>query len=121
MSDIRNLICTSCPIGCSITVELSEGGKDVISVTGNSCKRGDLYARSECTHPERMVSSTVKVDGGRLPVVPVKTSAPIPKEKIFAVMKEINKASAKAPVNIGDVIVKNVLKLGVDIVATNND
>lgn len=121
MPNIRSLICTSCPIGCPITVELTEDGKDVISVKGNSCKRGDIYARAECTHPERMVCSTVKVNGGRLPVVPVKTSAPIPKEKIFEVMKEINKVSVKAPVNIGDIVLKNILKLGVDIVATNND
>ena len=78
----KELVCVSCPIGCSITVELSDSG-EVLSVTGNTCKRGDAYARAECTHPERMVTSTVKVEGGRLPVVPVKTSSPIPKEKIF--------------------------------------
>lgn len=114
----RDLICVSCPIGCAVSVELSDDG-EVLSVKGNTCKRGEAYAKAECTHPERMVTSTVKVVGGRLPVVPVKTSAPIPKELIFDCMKEINKIILNAPVGIGDIAIKNVLGLGVDIVATN--
>lgn len=114
----RDLICVSCPIGCAVSVELSDDG-EVLSVKGNTCKRGESYAKAECTHPERMVTSTVKVVGGRLPVVPVKTSAPIPKELIFDCMKEINKIILNAPVGIGDIAIKNVLGLGVDIVATN--
>lgn len=114
----RDLICVSCPIGCAITVELSDSG-EVLSVTGNTCKRGENYAKAECTHPERMVTSTVRVEGGRLPVVPVKTSAPIPKELIFDCMKEINKVKLNAPVAIGDVVIKNVANTGADIVATN--
>ena len=98
----KELVCVSCPIGCSITVELSDSG-EVLSVTGN------------------MVTSTVKVEGGRLPVVPVKTSSPIPKEKIFECMTEINKVTLKAPVSIGDVVIEDVLGTGVNIVATNND
>lgn len=69
----RDLVCVSCPIGCAITVELDDGGQ-VLTVTGNTCKRGDSYARQECTRPERMLTSTVKVMGGRLPVVPVKSA-----------------------------------------------
>lgn len=68
-----------------------------------------------------MVTSTVKVEGGRLPVVSVKTSSPIPKEKIFECMAEINKVTLKAPVSIGDVVIEDVLGTGVNIVATNND
>ena len=114
----RELICVSCPIGCAITVELDDNG-EVLSVTGNTCKRGDSYARQECTHPERMLTSTVKVEGGRLPVVPVKSSLPEPKEMLFDCMKEINKITVKAPVHIGDVVLSNILDTGVDIVATN--
>lgn len=114
----RELICVSCPIGCAITVELDDNG-EVLSVTGNTCKRGDSYARQECTHPERMLTSTVKVEGGRLTVVPVKSSLPVPKEMLFDCMKEINKITVKAPVHIGDVVLSNILDTGVDIVATN--
>ena len=114
----RELICVSCPIGCAITVELDDNG-EVLSVTGNTCKRGDSYARQECTHPERMLTSTVKVEGGRLPVVPVKSRLPVPKEMLFDCMKEINKITVKAPVHIGNVVLSNILDTGVDIVATN--
>lgn len=114
----RELVCVSCPMGCAITVELNDNG-EVVSVTGNTCPRGDKYARQECLHPERMVTSTVKVEGGRLAVVPVKTAQPIPKELIFNCMQEINKVTMKAPVHIGDVVVQNVLGTGVDVLATN--
>lgn len=115
----KNLVCVSCPLGCSIEVEMENG--EVISVTGNTCKRGDAYARSEVTHPVRSLTSTVKVEGGAHPVVPVKSAGPVPKEKMFDCMKVINSTSIKAPVKIGDVVIKNILDIGVDIVVTNND
>ena len=114
----REMVCVSCPMGCAITVELDDNN-EVISVTGNTCPRGDKYARQECTHPERMLTSTVKVEGGRLPVVPVKSASPIPKEMLFDAMKEVNKVTLKAPVTFGDVAVKNILGTGLDIVVTN--
>lgn len=114
----RDLICVSCPIGCAITVELDDNGQ-VLTVTGNTCKRGDSYARQECTHPERMLTSTVKVEKGRMPVVPVKSSKPIPKELLFDCMTEINKVVVTAPVKIGDVVLENILNTGANIVATN--
>ena len=114
----REMVCVSCPMGCAITVELDDNN-EVISVTGNTCPRGDKYARQECTHPERMLTSTVKVEGGRLPVVPVTSASPIPKEMLFDAMKEVNKVTLKAPVTFGDVAVKDILGTGIDIVVTN--
>lgn len=114
----REMVCVSCPMGCAITVELDDNN-EVISVMGNTCPRGDKYARQECTHPERMLTSTVKVEGGRLPVVPVKSASPIPKEMLFDAMKEVNKVTLKAPVTFGDVAVKDILGTGIDIVVTN--
>lgn len=114
----REMVCVSCPMGCAITVELDDNN-EVISVTGNTCPRGDKYARQECTHPERMLTSTVKVEGGRLPVVPVKSASPIPKEMLFDAMKEVNKVTLKAPVTFGDVAVKDILGTGIDIVVSN--
>ncbi len=114
----RNLICISCPIGCPIEVELNDAG-EVVSVTGNTCPRGDTYARAEVTHPERSLTSTVRVTGGKAYIVPVKSSRAIPKELLFSAMKEINKASLEAPVHIGDVAIKDLLGTGIDIVATN--
>lgn len=115
----KSLVCVSCPLGCPIEVEMENG--EVISVTGNTCKRGELYARTEMTHPVRSLTSTVKVDGGVHPVVPVKSASPVPKEKMLDCMKVINSVTVKAPVKIGDVVISDILGIGVDIVATNND
>ena len=115
----RSIICVSCPRGCPVDVEIENG--EIISVTGNTCKRGDAYARAEVTHPVRSLTTTVKVDGGIHPVVPVKSAGPVPKEKMFECMAVINSITIKAPVKTGDVVVENILGTGVNIVATNND
>ena len=115
----KNLICVSCPLGCPIEVEIENG--EVVSVTGNTCKRGEAYARTEITNPVRSLTTSVKVENGFHPVVSVKSSGPVPKDKMFDCMKEINAVSIKAPVKIGDVVIENILGLGVDIVATNCD
>ena len=62
---VKDIICVACPMGCQISVELSDSG-EILSVTGNTCKRGDAYARTECTNPERSLTTTVKVSGGDL-------------------------------------------------------
>lgn len=115
----KSLICVSCPLGCPIEVEIENG--EIVAVTGNTCKRGDAYARTEITNPVRSLTSSVKVENGIHPVVPVKSSGPVPKEKMFDCMKEINAVTVKAPVKIGDVVIENILGLGVDIIATNCD
>ena len=112
----RELTCIGCPLGCSIQVEMS--GKEVLSVTGNTCKRGEDYARKEVTHPTRIVTSTACVTGGRIPMVSVKTAQDIPKESIFEVMSCINQIHATAPVHIGDILYSNAADTGVDIIAT---
>ncbi len=116
--EIRNLTCISCPMGCPITVEMD--GDEVVSVTGNTCKRGDVYARKEVTNPTRIVTSTVRVIGGKADMVSVKTKEDIPKGKIFDCVKALKGVEVEAPVRIGDVIVPDVAGTGVDIVATRN-
>lgn len=116
----RDLVCVACPLGCGITVTLDDSG-NVLEVTGNTCKRGDAYARTEVTSPTRMLTTTVRVEGSEHSyVVPVKSSEPIPKGMMMACMEVINKASVKAPVKIGDVIIENILETGVNIIATND-
>lgn len=113
----RELICIVCPRGCALSCELGEGG-EVLSVSGNLCPRGKGYAIKECTNPERVVTSTVRCkDGG---VVSCKTSAAVPKGLMLDIMKIINTTVAENDVKIGDVIIKNVLETGADIVATSN-
>lgn len=116
--EIRNLTCISCPMGCPITVEME--GEEIISVTGNTCKRGEVYARKEVTNPTRIVTSTVKVRGGTADMVSVKTKEDIPKGKIFECVRALKGVEIEAPVHIGDVVVQNAAGTGVDIVATKN-
>lgn len=108
----RELTCICCPLGCVMEVEFD--GKNVTSVIGNTCKRGEEYAKSECINPVRMVTSTIKNDCGK--PVPVKTDRPIPKDKIFECMDIINRSTVKTPVKIGDVLIKDIF--GCNIVAT---
>lgn len=114
----RELICIGCPMGCALTVELE--GNEVVSVIGNTCKRGEDYARKEVTDPTRIVTSTVVVKGGILAAVSVKTEKDIPKGKIFDCVKALKGVTVTAPVHIGDVIVTDVAGTGVNVVATKD-
>lgn len=98
----------------------ADGKASVTSVRGNLCPRGRDYAIQEMEAPMRTIASSVLVTGGELPLASVRTNAPIPKERIFDVMKEIRKSTVKAPVFSCDVIIKDVLGLGADIIATKD-
>ena len=113
----RLLTCIVCPKGCSLKINLGEGG-EIIEISGNACKRGVSYATDECTHPKRTVTSTVRCVSGE--VVPVKTSGAVPKELVFEVMKKINTTEAPDGLSIGDVVISDVLGTGVNVVATAN-
>ena len=112
---IKEFTCTVCPKGCSLTVDTEK-----LTVTGNGCKRGEKYGIAEATHPERTLTSTVKITGGEICRAPVKTSSPIPKEKIFDIMRALENISISAPVSVGDIALKNVCDTGSDIIITKN-
>ena len=114
----KELICINCPMGCMLSVDIDEQGE--MHVSGNTCPRGEIYAKKELTHPTRIVTSIVKVSGGALPVVSVKTASDIPKDKIGAVIEALADLSVEAPVHIGDVLLTNAADSGADIVATRN-
>ena len=114
----RELICIGCPMGCPVMVEMDGG--EIVSVSGNTCPRGDAYARKEVTNPTRIVTSTVKVEGGLVEMISVKTKEDIPKDKIFDCMRALKGITVKAPVHIGDVILADAAGTGVDVVATRN-
>jgi CxxC motif-containing protein len=108
----RELTCIACPLGCSLVVTLD--GKAVTDVSGNTCPRGKEYAINECTAPKRTVTTTVRCENGEL--VSVKTSKPIPKEKVFEAMDIINSTIARLPLTVGDVIISDLF--GSPVVAT---
>ena len=111
----RDTTCIICPRGCALKVEING---DNITVTGNSCPKGRQYAVDECTNPTRTGTSSVRVENREDTMVSVKTASPIPKDKIFEVMRLIRAKSVCAPVGIGDIIIKDVF--GTNIVATKN-
>lgn len=115
---IKEMVCIVCPMSCKLSVEM-ENDK-VKNVSGNTCIRGVKYAREELTNPTRMVTSTVFIKNAALTRLPVATRSPIPKSKINDVMKQINKVKVKAPVSREDIIIKNVCRTGVDIIATRS-
>ena len=116
--EIRELTCINCPLGCLLTVEMD--GDEIKNISGYTCPRGKNYAEKEVVNPMRIVTSTVKVEGGKRERVSCKTAHDIPKSKIDDVMREINAAVAQAPVVIGEVLIRDVAGTGVDVVATSH-
>lgn len=82
----QNLTCIGCPLGCSISVSLSDNG-EVSEITGNTCKKGEEYARKEVTNPSRVVTSIVKINNGDVNMVSVKQQKIFQKEKSLTVWK----------------------------------
>lgn len=109
------ITCINCPVGCRLTVTLEND--QVTKVTGNTCIRGDKYARQECIAPERMITAVVPVADRSMPLS-VKTARPVPKKLISACMQALADVTVTAPVRIGDVILPNVCGTGVDVIAT---
>lgn len=114
---MRELTCIGCPLGCSLRVFEEDGG---LRVEGNTCPRGETYAKNEVLCPKRTVTSTVAVRGGAVSRLSVRTLTDIPKEKIFACMEEIKAVRVDAPVAIGDIVLPDVAGTGVALIATKN-
>ena len=114
----KTLICIGCPVGCLITAQKNSDGS--LSISGNTCKKGEEYARNEMTAPKRSVTSFMKVEGGGCRTVSVKTRGGIPKDKIWQCMEELRTKTVKAPVKVGDVLIADVAGTGVDVTATSN-
>lgn len=114
---MQNLTCIVCPIGCSLEIDDSD---ENISVTGNKCPRGIVYAKEEILAPKRVVTATCKIDGETAATkrIPVKTAAPCPREKISALLDDIYKLKVKLPVNTGDVLISNWNGEKIDVVST---
>lgn len=111
---MKELICIVCPKGCRLQIDET---KDY-AVTGNNCEKGAEYGRNELIHPVRTVTSTVKINGALLPRCPVKTSKPIPKEKIFSAMRLLDEITLSSPIPAGAVVIKNILGTGSDFITT---
>ena len=113
---IKKIICIRCPQGCEVSAKINDG--KVESVEGNICKLGKEYATTEITDPRRIITSSVKVRNGFYPLVPVWTTQPIPKNKIFDLMDELRKIELQAPVQMNQLVLKDFAGIGVDVIAS---
>ena len=111
-----HIICVKCPMGCDMVVnEVPE-----LQVQGNQCQAGVKFAKEELTNPTRNITTSIKISGGDMPMLSVKTKSPIPKTKILDVVEEVKKVKMRAPVYVGDTVLSNAANTGVDMVATRN-
>jgi CxxC motif-containing protein len=112
----KEITCIVCPIGCKIKIKIKESSCEVVE--GHICKKGFEYAQYEALNPQRMLTSSILVKNGIWPLVSVKSSQPIPKNKVLDVLKQIKKTTVNAPVKSGQILIKNVAQTGSDIITT---
>lgn len=115
----REIVCITCPNSCVMEVTLDEA-RQVTDVSGNKCARGADFAKSEVAYPVRTLCTTVQTIYKECPVLPVRVNDSVPKERIREAMDAINRITVDQPVGIGDVILSNLLGLGVDVIATSS-
>ncbi len=116
--DMKEIICIVCPNSCKLQVFKDETGE--VQVEGYGCSRGIQYGKDEYTAPKRTLITTVKIEDGELPVLPVRSKEGIPKGQLFKAMEVVNHVTAKAPVQMGDVIIPNLLGLGIEVIASRS-
>ena len=112
----KHFVCVVCPIGCEIDV-VHEGSK-IISMEGNKCEKSEEFVKQELIEPMRILTTTVRIQGSRWPVVPVRTDRAIPKRLFPRVMKQLRRIRLQAPVNMLDVVLRDILHTGANIMAT---
>jgi len=112
----RHFVCVVCPVGCEIDVV--HDGSGVISMEGNKCEKSKEFVSQELIEPMRILTTTVRVQGSGWPVTPVRTDKAVPKRLFPRIMRQLRRVEVKAPVNILDVVVRDVLHTGANIIAT---
>nr|MDO8110399.1 DUF1667 domain-containing protein [Candidatus Sigynarchaeota archaeon] len=121
MSDVvkqKEIICVICPNSCTVTVKQLKSGELVME--GQGCKRGEQYSRDEFLDPKRTLATTVRIRNAFIPLLPVRTSVPVPKNKLNEILDVLARIEVKAPIKCGDVILENVLGLSSNIIATRS-
>jgi CxxC motif-containing protein len=114
----KHFVCVVCPVGCEIDV-VHDGGR-IISMEGNECEKSEEFVRQELIEPMRILTSTVRIEGSSWPVIPVRTDKSVPKRLFPRIMRQLRSVRLRAPVNMLDVVMKDVLRTGANIVATRS-
>lgn len=111
----RRLTCIECPIGCSLE---TQNITQELTVSGNQCARGERYALKEVRNPFRSLTTTVATVFANCPRLPVRTKGEIPRKDLFVAMELINSIIIEHPLLPGDLVLKDLLGTGVDLIAT---
>ncbi len=114
----KKIKCIACPVGCDVLVEFEDRTKEIISFTGNECKRGARFIKEEIKSPMRLLTTTIKTDSKDFPRLPVRSSVPVPKEKMMEIIRQVKKIKASLPVKSGQVLFKNIMGTGADIISS---
>lgn len=112
----KHFVCVVCPVGCEIDVV--HDGSRIVSMGGNKCEKSTEFVTQELIEPMRILTTTVRIQGSRWPVIPVRTDKPIPKRLFPRIMRQLRRVKLQAPVNMLDVVVKDVLHTGANVIAT---
>ena len=112
----KHFVCVVCPIGCEI--DAVHDGSKIISMEGNKCEKSEEFVNQELVEPMRILTTTVRIEGSRWPVIPVRTDEAVPKRLFPRIVRQLRDIKLQAPVNILDVVVKDVLRTGANIIAT---
>ncbi len=118
MIEKRHLTCIGCPLGCPLELSIRDG--QLCAISGNSCPRGEEYARQEFSDPRRTLCTTVSCPTGLWPRLPVKSTAALPKAEIRTAARVLHGIQVEAPVRLGQIILENVADTGIDVVATRS-
>ena len=116
----RTFICIACPVGCEIEARIDESGEGpvILEIAGANCIHGRTYVENELKNPMRIVTSSVRVTGGNMPITSVRLTAPVPRNKMMDVIEELRKIRLTAPVSIGQIVIQDILGLGSDVIVT---
>lgn len=114
----KEYICIACPIGCHLKLTAAEGKNPEVS--GNKCKRGEVYAIEEYSEPKRVVTATCRIGLENLERLPVKTTGPILKDHINPLLADIYGLKLSPPVKRGQTIIENYKDTGIDVVAARS-
>lgn len=119
MNTEREFICIVCPMGCRIRISIDEK-EQILNTVGQSCKEGKEYVKSEYLNSARVLTTTVLVEGVARRILPVRTTKPIPKENVKKAMRVLADVRVVPPVQVGQIIVPNIMNTGIDLVATDH-
>jgi CxxC motif-containing protein len=112
----KHFVCVVCPIGCEIDVV--HEGSTIVSMEGNKCEKSVEFVSQELVEPMRILTTTVRIQGSRWPVVPVRTDRAVPRRLFPRIMKRLRLVELQAPVNMLDVVLRDILHTGANVIAT---